>query len=381
MEHSWPKIALVELCKGPAAILPALTRIRQKKLRMGVLGLAVALGVLSPSECAITFGQTAAPQEETVKQTNDKIQTMASRVRTKVTEIPIGTGDLLHIDVFDVPELSRDVRVSDLGEISFPLIPGKIPAAGLTTFQLEQNLERLLLENGLVSHPQVSVLIREQNSEPVSVVGAVMKPLVYQVFRPTTLLEVLAQAGGISDEAGNVILVTRPIAPPPTAPPSGPASPDAAPETQTMTIRIQDLLESGDPSYNIQIFGGDVVSVPRAGIVYVMGAGISQPGGYVVQSHGEQITVLRAVALAHGTNTFAKGDSAVILRMNSVTGARDQIPVHLKQIENRKEEDVPMKSNDILYIPDSIGLKILAKGAESALSVGSAITIYRVGNQ
>jgi len=328
-----------------------------------------------------SFGQAATPTEETVRQTNEKIQALAEASHPKVLETPIGTGDLLHIDVFDVPELSRDVRVSDVGDISFPLIPGKIQASGLSTFQLEKNLEQLLLENGLVAHPQVSVFVREQNSQPVSVVGAVNKPLVYQIIRPTTLLEVLAQAGGISDEAGSVVLVTRPTSPTPATPPSGPPSPNAAPEIQTMTIRLQDLLESGDPSYNIQILGGDVISVPRAGIVYVMGAGISQPGGYVVQSHGEQVTVLRAVALAHGTNTFAKSDSAVILRTNPNTGLKEQIPVHLKQIENHKEEDVPMKSNDILYIPDSLGLKVLAKSGETILGAGTAITIYRVGNQ
>ena len=90
--------------------------------------------------------------------------------------MPIGTGDLLHIDVFDVPELSRDVRVSDLaGDITYPLIPGKIQVAGLTPFQLEEKMEQLLIENGLVTHPQVSVFVKEQTSQPVSVVGAVVK--------------------------------------------------------------------------------------------------------------------------------------------------------------------------------------------------------------
>lgn len=345
---------------------------------MYFLALMVAglFGVLQAS-----FGQANPPAQVTVQQTNEKIQTLATSSHPKLEETPIGSGDLLHIDVFDVPELSRDVRVSDAGDISFPLIPGKIQASGLSTFQLEKSLEELLLENGLVSHPDVSVFIREQNSQPVSVVGAVAKPMVYQLIRPTTLLEILAQAGGISDDAGSVVLVTRPISGAPTAPPVGARPADAAPDTQTMTIRLQDLLESGDPSYNIQVFGGDVVSVPRAGIVYVLGAGIAQPGGYVIQGHGEQVTALKAVALAHGTTGYAKSDSAVILRTNGVTGQRDQIPVHLKQIENHKQEDVPMQSNDILYVPDSTGLKVLAKGAEAAVGIGSGVAIFRAANQ
>ena len=140
---------------------------------------------------------------------------------------------------------------------------------------------------------------------------------------------------------------------------------------------MQDLLESGDPSFNIPVLGGDVVSVPRAGIVYVMGAGITQPGGYVLQSHGEQISVLKAMALAHGSTGFAKADDAVIMRNNPVTGQREQIPVHIKQIENRKAEDVAMKSNDILYIPDSLGKKVLARGAEAAIGMATSVAIYR----
>jgi len=333
---------------------------------------------------------------ETPQQTNEKIQELAAQERTKPHDVPVGTGDLLHIEVFDVPELSRDVRVGDAGDISYPLIPSKITAAGLTPFQLEQKMEQLLIENGLVTHPQVSVFVKEQNSQPVSVVGAVMKPMVYQVIRPTTLLEILAGAGGISDDAGSVVIVTRS--------PDGPAARNAAaligarangsgsinasagasstddPLAQTpqiITIRLQNLLESGDSAYNIVIYGGDVISVPRAGIVYVTGAGITQPGGYVLQSHGEQITVLKAVALAHGLTGFAKADSAVIMRNNPVTGQKDAIPVRIGQIEKQKTQDVAMKSNDILYIPDSKGLKVLARGAEAAISIGSSVAIYR----
>jgi polysaccharide export outer membrane protein len=343
--------------------------------------------------CAVTglYGQQ---KTETPQQTNEKIQELAAQERTKPHDVPIGTGDLLHIDVFDVPELSREVRVGDAGDISYPLIRAKITAAGFTPFQLEEKMEQLLIENGLVTHPQVSVFVKEQNSQPVSVVGAVVKPMVYQVIRPTTLLEILAGAGGITDDAGSFVIVTRS----PTVPAARsaaavigasangkvsasagtPSANDPLGEApQIISIRLQNLLESGDSAYNILIYGGDVVSVPRAGIVYVTGAGVSQPGGYVLQSHGEQITVLKAVALAHGLTGFAKADSAVIMRANPVTGQRDVIPVRIKQIEDQKTQDVPMNSNDVLYIPDSKGLKVLARGAEAAISIGSSVAIYR----
>jgi polysaccharide export outer membrane protein len=323
---------------------------------------------------------------ETPQQTNSKIQELATLARTQPHDAAVGSGDVLHVEVFDVPELSRDVRVSETGEISYPLIPGRIRAAGLTPYQLEQRIEQLLIENGLVTHPQVSVLVKEQNSQPVSVVGAVVKPGVIQIIRPTTLLELLADSGGISDDAGSYVLVTRKSAPTElrdeaTAGAQEPPPPTPIDEltqpAQIISIRLQDLLESGNPIFNIAVYGGDVVSIPRAGIVYVTGAGVAQPGGYVLQSHGEQITVLKAVALAHGLTSFSKSDDAVIMRSNPVTGQRDIIPVRIKQIENHKSDDVAMKSNDILYIPDSVGRKVLARSAEAAISVGTSVAIFR----
>ena len=316
-------------------------------------------------------------KEVTSQQTNEKIKQLATLAGARPVDTPVGTGDLLHIDVFDVPELSRDIRVSDTGELSYPLIPGKIQVAGQTTFQLEEKLEKLLIENGLVSHPQVSVFLKEQNSQPVSVVGSVAHPMVYQVIRPTTLLEVLTAAGGITDDAASEVIITRASQPPPAAMESA-SAPEPPPKSQqTIAIRLRDLLESGDPVFNIFVYGGDVVTVPHAGIVYVMGSGVIQQGGYVMQDHGEQITVLKAVALAHGLTGFAKPDNAVIMRFNPVTGQKDAIPVHIKQIENHKMDDVALKSNDILYIPDSVGLKVLAKGGEAALGAGTQIAVFR----
>ncbi|HEV3483744.1 MAG TPA: polysaccharide biosynthesis/export family protein [Candidatus Acidoferrales bacterium] len=316
-------------------------------------------------------------KDETPQQANQKIQQLAAEAQAHPIDTPIGSGDLLHIDVFDVPELSRDVRVSDTGEISYPLVPGRITAAGKTPFQLETELERLLIENGLVSHPQVSVFVREQNSQPVSVVGAVNHTMVYQVVRPTTLLEVLAAAGGISDTAGDVVIVTRPKKPDVAKVEPASATVDSDPDEQKITVRIRDLLESGDSAYDIPILGGDTVTVPSAGIVYVMGFGVAQPGGYVLQSHGDQVTVLKALALAHGLTPFAKSDDAVIMRDNPATGRRDLIPVRIKEMEKHKASDVPLKSNDILYVPDSAGKKALAKGGEAALGIGAGVALYR----
>jgi len=333
------------------------------------------LSILAGSQA--TYGQGT---DETTQQTNEKIQELASLGKSTLADIPIGAGDLLHIDVFDVPELSRDVRVSNLGEISFPLIHEKIRAAGATTFQLEQKIQDVLRESGLVSDPQVSVFIKELNSQPVTIIGAVVRPMTYQVNRPMSLLELIANAGGITDGAGTVVLITRRTETESLTPISD-TSGSSEPGSRTIRIQLQDLLNTENTAFNIPVYGGDVINVPLGGIVYVMGGGVSQQGGYVVQSHGEQITVLKAVALAHGLGGYAKPDDAVIYRLNPNTGKREATPVHIKQIEQNKSQDIAMKSNDILYVPDSLTKKILVRASEAAVQIGSGVLIYRSSTQ
>jgi polysaccharide export outer membrane protein len=321
-------------------------------------------------------------QPQTSKQTNEKIFQLAQSKTARTSEIPVGSGDLVHIDVFDVPELTREVRVSETGDISLPLIPGRVHAAGLTTFELEAKLENLLIENGLVSHPQVSVFVKEQNSQPVSVVGAVTKPMVVQIVRSTTLLEVLADAGGITDDAGSYVFVTHeglnaaPVGEA-TPQPKGGGQDPPAPDSATEKIRLHDLLVSGDPTFNVPVYGGDVVNVPRSGIVYVIGA-VQGPGGFALESRGDQITVLKALSMAHGLTGTAKANSAIIMRQDPGTGVKREIPVPVNKILARKVDDVPMQTGDMLFVPDSTGKKALYKAGGAALTVGTLIAVYHV---
>src|SRR5271168_1994988 len=148
---------------------------------------------------------------ETPQQTNDRIRELSAAAHNTPHDYIIGNGDLLSIEVFDVKELSRDVRVSQTGTIGIPLVPVRLHIAGLTEIQAEQKISEVLEANGLVSHADVSVTVRERKSKPITVVGAVTHPLVYQADRQITLLEVLAEAGGISNDAGDDVIVTRPV--------------------------------------------------------------------------------------------------------------------------------------------------------------------------
>lgn len=342
----------------------------------------------------LLWGIQPAYGQETPKQTNEKLFQLANNRAVRPVETPIGAGDVIHIDVFDVLELTREVRVGDTGDISLPLIPGRIHVAGLTTFEAEAKIENLLVENGLVTHPQVSVFIKEQISQPVSVVGAVAHPMVMQVLRPTTVLEVLAAAGGLADDAGAVVLVTHGSLNPEIQMPNGPAKPETqpqnaepkgggqlpvapAPDGVTETVQLKDLLVSGDPTFNIPVYGGDVVAVPRSGIVYVIGA-VNAPGGYVLESRGDHISVLKAVAMAHGLLGSAKGNQAVIVRQDPKTGAKTEIPAQLRKMIARKTDDIQLQAGDMLFVPDSTGKRIAAKVGEAALIAGTGTLIYRL---
>jgi len=337
----------------------------------------VSLLVLLLLGTSAAFSQ---PKLETAQDTNERIRQLATALQAKQGDYVIGSGDLLHIEVFDVPELSREVRVGSSGYISLPLLPAKVRANGLTAFQLEEKLAELLQANGLVSHPQVTVFLKEQRSQPITVIGAVAHPFVHQAIRPTTLLEVLTEAGGIAPDAGNTVIVTRTAtateAPRDETEGSG-NSGDAPVAPMTIAINLNDLLETADMKLNISLVGGDVVTVPHAGVVYVVGA-VERQGGFVLTSDREQMTALKVLALAGGLKTTAKPHQAVILRKDSDTGQRQEVAVDMAKILERKTEDVRLHANDILFVPDSTGKKALRRTGEIALGLASGVALFRL---
>ena len=324
---------------------------------------------------------------QTARETNDRIAQLALAQSAMQGDYLIGSGDLLGIEIFDVPELSRDVRVSESGFVAIPLIPVKVQAGGLTPFQFQDKLAELLQVNGLVTHPQITVTVKEQHSAPITVIGAVKTPLTIQAGHQINLLQMLSQAGGIAEDAGSKVLITRK---PRLSQPGGkpddllaadsagpsPANPPALAES-AITIDLNDLLDSGDPKYNIALLGGDVVTVPRAGVVYAVGA-VQHPGGFVMQSDRQQLTVLKVLSLAGGLTNTAKPGNAVILRQPPGIQQRQQLPVDVKKILALKSEDISLRQNDILYVPDSAGKHALRRSAEVAIAIATGVAILRV---
>jgi polysaccharide export outer membrane protein len=304
--------------------------------------------------------------------TNTRIKELAIAATAKQEDYVIGSGDVLSVEVFDVAELTRDVRVNESGFVSLPLVPVKVHAAGLTAFQFQDTVAELLQSNGLVSHPQVSVSVKERHGEPITMAGAVKTPTVIQAVGRVTLLEGLSQAGGVAADAGENIVITRPAH---AADPNDSSAGDTQPST--ITVSLNQLLDSGNPKYNITLLGGDVVNVSRAGIVYAVGA-VKQNGGFVMANDHEQMSVLKLLALSGGLVPTAKSHSAVILRRNVETGIRQQVPVDVRKILTLKADDVLMVQNDILFVPDSVADKALRRTGEIAISLATGAALYRV---
>ncbi len=338
---------------------------------------------------------------ETPQQVNDRIRSLSASARVMPHDYVIGNGDLLDLEVFDVKELSREVRVSQTGSIGIPLVPVRLHVAGLTEVQAEQKISEVLESNGLVSHAEVSISVKERKSKPITVVGAVSHTMVYQADRSVTLLEVLAEAGGLANDAGDTVIVSRPaqeVPSDPSEPPAigpqdpapaashaaavpdpsanSPASVDPPHLSNTITINLNDLMESGDATNNIILQAGDIVTVPHSGIVYVLGA-VNKPGGFVLANDRGQMTTLKVLALAGGLGSTAKRDHAVIVRKNA-QGQQHEVAVDLKKVMQRQAEDVQLQPSDILYVPDSAARKAMLRTVELGIALGTGVALYRV---
>lgn len=338
---------------------------------MRVSLLVFLVGIFAP------YSASSQQRLETTDETNARLRELAKNLQPAAGEYKIGPGDVLNVEVFDVPQLTREVKVTQSGYISLPLLPIRVMAKGLTGPQLEEVLRELLKANQLVTSPEVTVTVKLQNSHPIMVIGAVHTPQVIQASRPMSLVEVISACGGISDDAGSSVIVTRDPMMDSNTPEAGAAN-DDLPLSQTFTVNLLDVMNSSDPKSNVILTGGETVSVPKAGIFYVVGA-VLHPGGFVLANNSNGMTVLMAVALAQGTIPTAKTNSAIILRKDLATGKNKEIPINLKQILTRKTEDTALMANDILFVPDSTEKRALRQLANLAMSLAAGVAIVRAG--
>jgi polysaccharide export outer membrane protein len=275
-------------------------------------------------------------------------------------EYRIGKDDFVQIVVFDVPSLETSARVSASGTISMALV-GELSAASKTPRELEQLVESTLRAKKLVNEPQVRVLVREYASQPVSMMGAVRVPGIYQIKGQKYLLEMLAMAQGLDQAlAGQTIHVYR-------------RESELGDAIQT-SINVEDLFEKGKSELNIPIKAGDVINVLPAGSIFVVGE-VTRPGEYVLRQ-GKNVTVTKALALGGGFNREAKKNQSLIIRLHS-DGTREEIKINAQKILDGSLDDVALMENDILFIPSNKVKNGIMKALDQSIQVVTGRMIYR----
>ncbi len=272
----------------------------------------------------------------------------------------IARDDLLEINVVGVQELSREYRVDGDGMITLPMLSRPVRAAGSTLDQFSQRIGEDLVGAGLLRDPQITVSVKSSPWNTVVLSGAAKKTGVYPVYGHTTLLELLTEAEGLSDDAGNNAIVTR-------AEPNSSARPDEL-SSRTLKVDVGRLWRNGDAGLDVDLNPGDRVTVERAGIVYVLG-GVNRAGGFVLSNDQEQMTVLRAIALAGNFTHDAKPAHAVIIRKTSgAPGGKREVRVDLKKVLSNQAPDQPLLASDILYVPESGARRTLETVVNTAVS-------------
>jgi polysaccharide export outer membrane protein len=282
----------------------------------------------------------------------------------------LGPEDTLQIHVLDVDTIGTAPYPIDLdGNLELPRI-GRVHAAGLTIPQLEAVLVRRFHE--YLRNPAVTVSVAEFHSQPILILGEVASPGVHQIRGRKTLLEAISEAGGLKADAGDVIKITRKRQAGSLPLPN--SSPDGSGEFLTASVDVHAVMEAQRPEDNIAVDPGDVITVPKAELVYVIGA-VNKSGGFVL-SERASISVLEALSMAEGLQHTASSTKSKILRPSKDGSSRAEIPVDVKGILQGKRQDIPLMANDILFIPNSAAKTVSLRAIEAAVQAGSGLAIY-----
>ena len=251
-----------------------------------------------------------------------------------ITEYRIGPKDLLELTVIGFEELNKRFRVSEDGKITLPYL-GDVTVEGMTRSDLEKKLGRLLEEKYL-QNPQVTIMIVEYQSRRVFLIGAVAHSGPYELMGRLTLLKLISQAGGLTPEAGNEIIIIRQL---------------SEGSKTSLKISVDDLLLKGDPSLDVPLQPDDIVSIPadRTVRIYVTGR-VRTPGALEVKKSNIP-TLLRALAQAGGfADRASKGNVAI--KRTDENGKEIRIQVNVDDIMKGKKKDIQLQENDVVIVPE-----------------------------
>jgi polysaccharide export outer membrane protein len=274
----------------------------------------------------------------------------------------LGVDDLVAVSVYRSPELTRTLRVESGGNISLPLLRRPVRAEGLLPVELETAIAGALKAEGILVNPVVKVTVAEYASRPISVMGAVRRPLTFQAVGRVTLLDALARAEGLSPEAASEIIVSRP------------GEADAAP----LRIPVRKLIDAADPAVNLRLRGGEEIRVPEAGRLFVVG-NVRKPGSFPLKDSSEA-TLMKALAMAEGLAPFA-AKMAYVYREDAKSKVKTEIPLELDKIMQRKLPDVALMENDVVYVPDNrvrrATMNVIDRVTSFGASTASGVLIWR----
>ena len=301
-----------------------------------------------PSGSGVVFCMLLAATWSLVAQTRPSL--MEEVGKDNLPSQQLGIDDLVAVSVYDAPELTRTVRVEQDGTIHLPLLTNGIPAAGEFPRELESGVAEALKNEQILVDPIVKVTVVEYHSRPIAVMGAVKRPVTFQAVGMVTLLDALARAEGLADDAGTEILVTR--------------------DQHVDLVPVKRLLKDADPEVNFTLHGGEEIRVPEAGRIFVVG-NVRKPGAFPVHDSNDN-TVLRAVALSEGLLPYT-AKLAYVYRRDG-TGAKKEIPVDLDKILQRKAPDVALQADDMLYIPDNKSKRTTAAVIDRVAGFGSSVS-------
>lgn len=282
----------------------------------------------------------------------------ASRATTPPPANPnlkLGTGDLVEINVFGVPELTTRTRISESGDIYLPLID-YVHIADLTVEEAQELIQKRLEDGGFVREPHVTIFVDESTSQAIIMLGEVVRPGPYPAIGDRRLFDLISAAGGLTDRAGRAVTIEH----------------RDDPDKQTILQLPSNLAD--DTKDNVPVYPGDTIIFSRAGVIYVVGD-VGHPSGFLIQD--DTVTVLKALALAGGSTKTSALNKTRILRQTPGGGIQE-IPIPLKKILYAKSPDIPMTKGDVLFIPGSAGKAAAYQTAQIAMSLTTALAIVAI---
>lgn len=287
-------------------------------------------------------------------QKNSSTESPAANNKQNSSLLRLGPGDLLEISVYNVPELTTKARVGNAGDVYLPLID-YVHVADLSPDEAQQMIQKRLEDGGFVHNAHVTIFLNESASQGVTVLGEVGKPGVYPVLGDRKLYDLISAAGGFTASAGRKVSVIHQRDP-----------------SQPVTLNLPRNL-ADDSQDNIAIRPGDMITVPRAPIVYVVGD-VGRPAGLLMDNGN--LTVLQALALAGGANRTAKMGGTRIIRKGPNGMTETLVP--LKKMLEAKAPDVNLQGDDILFVPVSGARVAAGRGFEAAMGAATGLAVIAV---